>query len=202
MENGAVLPLFYLPNIEYFKNLSDYKENLLLEDKEHYPKQTFRNRTYISGANGKLSLTVPVQKPSNKYTVYRDIRISYDEDWQRIHWLSLEASYRSSSYFEFYEDIFKPFYTQKFEFLLDYNEQMLNALTKILKLKVSYNFVDEYHKEYTDRVDFRTSLSLKKETGYKNKPYFQVFDDRNETHNNISVIDLIFSVGPQASKYF
>jgi hypothetical protein len=202
MENGAVMPLFYLPNIEYFKNLLNYKENLFLEDKEHYPKQTFRNRTFIGGPNGKLSLTVPVKKRDNYHTPYRDIKISNDDDWQRIHWLSLETSYRSSSYFEFYEDTFRPFYHQKFIFLFDYNEQILNALIKILKLNLSYNFVDEYHKEYTNKDDFRNILNLKKLTGYANKPYFQVFEDRNGYQNNLSVLDLICSVGPQASNFF
>ena len=202
MENGAVLPLFYLPNIEYFKNLLTYKENLLIGDKEHYPKQTFRNRALISGPNGILALTVPVKKGSNNHTVYRDIKISNDDDWQRIHWLSLETSYRSSSYFEFYEDVFRPFYHRKFDFLLDYNEQILNAILKILKINVSYNFVNEYHKEYTYRDDLRNTLNLKKPTGYQNKPYYQVFEDRNQYHNNLSVIDLIFSVGPQATKHF
>jgi hypothetical protein len=202
MENGAVLPLFYLPNIEYFKNLLFYKENLLIEDKEHYPKQTFRNRTLISGPNGILALTVPVKKGSNNHTVYRDIKISNDDDWQRIHWLSLETSYRSSSYFEFYEDVFRPFYHQKYQFLFDYNEQILNAILKILKINVSYSYVSEYFKEYTDRADLRNTLNLKKSTDYQNKPYYQVFQERNQYHNNLSVIDLIFSVGPQSTKHF
>ena len=138
MELGAVLPLFYLPNVEFFKNLYQFKDlKLLLEKQEHYPKQTFRNRTSIAGPNGKLDLTVPVQKGSNAHMPFKDVKISYEDKWQRIHWLSLETSYRSSSYFEFYEDAFAPFYQKRYQFLFDYNLELLNVVLKLLKMQKS-----------------------------------------------------------------
>lgn len=203
MENGAVFPLFYLPNVEFIKNLQTFKgTETLIEHHEHYPKQTFRNRTMIAGPNGKLELSVPVKKSNVKRTPYKEILISYDESWQRIHWLSLCTSYRSSAYFEFYEDAFVSFYHQKFDFLFDYNQQLLEVILKSLKLKIDYSLTTEYHPIYDNKEDFRNSLDFRKPTGFQQKKYQQVFEDRNPYLNNISILDLLFNQGPQASKFF
>jgi hypothetical protein len=203
MEKGAVFPLFYLPNVEFFKNLQNYKEStILLEKHENYPKQTSRNRTVIAGPNGTLNLAVPVKKGSNNHTPYKDMKISNEDNWQRIHWLSLETSYRSSSYFEFYEDAFHPFYHKKFDFLYDYNLALLEVILKAIKLPISYDFTTEYEKGYVDMADLRQSLNWKNQSNYQSKPYFQVFEDKYGYQNNLSIVDLLFNQGPQASKFF
>lgn len=203
MEKGAVLPLFYLPNVEFFKNLQQFKDlTLLIEKQEHYPKQTFRNRTSIAGPNGKLDLTVPVQKGSNAKIPFKDVKISYEDQWQRIHWLSLETSYRSSSYFEFYEDDFAPFYQKKYEFLFDYNIALFEVILKLLKMPVTYNFTQTYESAPNNFIDLRSVFTPKKESVYQNKPYYQAFEDRNGKLNNMSIVDLLFNQGPQASKFF
>lgn len=204
MEKGAVFPLFYLPSIEFFKNLQHFKdESILIEQEEHFPKQTFRNRTRIAGPNGILDLTVPIKKNkgSKGHTPYKDIRIANDDNWQRIHWLSLETCYRSSAYFEFYEDEFAPFYQKKFDFLIDYNQQLLNVLLKLLKFPLDYNFTDEYEKTYLGLVDLRGEMHPKKPSAYQNKPYYQVFEDRIGYLPNLSMVDLLFNQGPQAMKF-
>lgn len=203
MEKGAVLPLFYLPNVEFFKNLYQYKDfGLFIEKQEHYPKQTFRNRTSIAGPNGQLDLTVPVQKGSNARTASKDVRISYEDKWQRIHWLSLETSYRSSAYFEFYEDAFAPFYHKKFEFLFDYNLELLQVVLKLLKMPVAFELTQTYEKEYANLTDLRSVVTPNKASSYQNKRYFQVFEDRNGYINNVSIVDLLFNQGPQAVRFF
>ncbi len=203
MEKGAVFPLFYLPSVEFFKNLQNHQENtVIVEKNENYPKQTNRNRTVIAGPNGKLSLTVPVQKGSNNHTPFKDIKISNEDDWQRIHWQSLETSYRSSSYFEFYEDVFHPFYHKKHDYLFDYNLEMLEVILKAIKLPLKYEFTVAYEKAYEGLVDLRQSLNWKTDSGYQNKPYYQVFENKNGYQNNLSIVDLLFNQGPQASKFF
>ena len=203
MEKGAVLPLFYLPNVEFFKNLYQYKDlSLFIEKQEHYPKQTFRNRTSIAGPNGQLDLTVPVQKGSNAHIAFKDIRISNEDKWQRIHWLSLETSYRSSAYFEFYEDAFAPFYHKKFEFLFDYNLELLQVILKLLKMPVAFELTETYKKDYENFIDLRLATAPNKSSIYQNKKYFQVFEDRNGYINNISIVDLLFNQGPQAVRFF
>ena len=203
MEKGAVFPLFYLPNVEFFKNLQSFKDQtILIEKHEHYPKQTFRNRTSIAGPNGILNLSVPIKKESEKYINFKDIRISNEDNWQRIHWLSLETSYRSSAYFEFYEDAFAPFYQKKYNFLFDYNLEIFEVVLKLIKMPVKYDFTVSYEKSYENLIDFRMINTPNKPSLYQNKKYYQVFEDKNGYINNISILDLLFNQGPQATKFF
>jgi hypothetical protein len=201
MNKGAILPLFYLPPTQYFSRLIQWKENILLESFEHFPKQTYRNRTVIQSPNGKLNLIVPVIKGSNVHTPIKDVKISYDFNWQRIHWMSLQTSYRSSSYFEFYEADFAVFYEKKWDFLFDYNEEMLRLLLKLLKLNFNYKYTLSYENDYTDLEDLRNSIHTKNNSTYPAKKYYQVFEDRNGFLPNLSIVDLLFSQGPQSFNY-
>ncbi len=200
MENSVIFPLFYLPPIEFYKQLIDNKDiNIILEKHEHFPKQTYRNRASIYGANGKLNLIVPVVKGAKVHTPVKDVKISYDEDWQRLHWLSMQTSYRSSAYFEFYEDDYAPFYEKKYTFLYDYNLELFEMLKKQLKLKVDYTFSELYEKVYG--LDFRENIHPKKESTYLPVQYYQVFEDKYNFMPNLSIVDLLFNQGPQALKY-
>jgi len=118
IDKGALLPMFYLPPVEYFIQLNTFKPGIVIEREEHYPKQTYRNRARIYSPDGVLTLTVPVTKGSKNHTIIKDVKISYDFNWQRLHWLSLQACYRSSAYFEFYEDELTPFYEKKFTYTI------------------------------------------------------------------------------------
>ena len=203
MEKGAVFPLFYLPNVEFFKNLQSFKDQTILVEKhEHYPKQTFRNRTSIAGPNGILNLSVPIKREREKYIEFKDIKISNEDKWQRIHWLSLETSYRSSAYFEFYEDDFAPFYQKKYNFLFDYNLELFEVVLKLIKMPVKYDFTLNYEKSCENLIDFRMVNTPNKPSDYQNKKYYQVFEDKNGYFNNISILDLLFNQGPQALKFF
>lgn len=202
MESGAIFPLLYLPPIEFFKELLNFKnETILIDKNEHFPKQTYRNRASIYGANGALSLTVPVLKGSKLHTSVKDVKISYDANWQRIHWMSLQASYRSSAYFEFYEDAFAPFYHQKFDFLFDYNLELLNTILKLLKQNLALNFTESYQAEYPQLKDFRSGIHPKITSNYQPKKYYQVFEDKYNFIPNLSIVDLLFNQGPQAIKH-
>lgn len=200
-ETGAILPMFYLPPVEYFTQLNRYKNDVLIEKEEHLIKQTYRNRAHIYSPDGMLALTVPVIKGSKMHTKVKDVKISYDFNWQRLHWMSLQNCYRRSAYFEFYEDNFAPFYHMRYEYLFDYNEQLLNLIIKSLKLKIDYQFTSDYVETYTDRVDFRLSISPKKNTQFNQKPYFQLFEERKGFLNNLSIVDLLFNQGPQSVNY-
>jgi len=201
MNIGAIFPLFYLPPIEFFSKLQSHKQQVLIEKNEHFPKQTFRNRASIHSPNGKLDLAVPVVRGSKTHTKVQDVKISYDFDWQRLHWLSMQTSYRSSAFFEFYEDAFAPFYEKKFDFLFDYNERLLEIILKALKLNVNIAYTEEYQAEYPELKDYRSVIHPKIEGNYETKPYYQVFEDRNGFIPNLSIVDLLFNKGPQSNQF-
>ncbi|WP_316803480.1 WbqC family protein [Pedobacter nototheniae] len=202
MQNTAILPLFYIPPVGYFSLMQKLSPDFLIEQYEHLPKQTYRNRASICSPNGKLDITVPVVKGSKTHTRVKDVKISYDFNWQRLHWLSLESCYRSSAYFEFYEDELARFYNEKFEFLFDYNFQLLEWLSKKLKLNTAFSFTEEYIANVGPNLDYRNIMNPKKtEEMVNNKPYYQVFEDRNQFMPNLSIVDLLFNQGPQARLY-
>ena len=201
MEKGAIIPLFYLPPIEYFSKLIEHKDNLLLENAENFQKQSFRNRASIHSPNGKLDLIVPLVKGSKVHTKVKDVNISYDFKWQRLHWMSLQTSYRSSAYFEFYEDELTVFYEKKWKFLFDYNEELMQVILGFLKLNIQYGYTDNFEKKYPDMNDYRNSIHPKRSAQIIVNSYFQVFEERNGFLPNLSIVDLLFNQGPQSSKY-
>lgn len=201
IDKGALLPMCYLPPVEYFTELNRHKADIWIEKEEHFPKQTYRNRARVYSPDGALDLVVPVVKGSKVHTKVTDVKISYDFNWQRLHWMSLQACYRRSAYFEYYEDDFAPFYEQKFEYLFDYNEQLFNLMLKSLKIKVQVNYTTDYKAEYPELDDFRYSINPKKESTFEQKPYFQVFEERKGFLKNLSIVDLLFSQGPHAVNY-
>lgn len=201
IEKGAVFPMFYLPPVEYFIKLKAYKPDILIEREEHFPKQTYRNRANVYTPDGVLALVVPVVKGSKTHTKVKDVKISYDFDWQRLHWLSLQACYRRSAYFEYYEDEFAVFYNKKYPFLFDYNEQLLQFILKSLKMPVTLTFTESYEEQYPSLADFRNTFNPKKESQFEQKLYFQVFEERKGFIKNLSIVDLLFNQGPQAINY-
>jgi len=201
IEKGAVLPMFYLPPVEYFVKLNTYRANILVEKEEHFPKQTYRNRANVYTPDGVLGLTVPVIKGSKNHTKVKDIKISYDFNWQRLHWLSLQACYRRSAYFEYYEDELAPFYEKKFDYLFDYNGQLLQFVLKAMKMKIDYGFTESYEASYEDLADFRESINPKQETDFNQNQYFQVFEERRGFLKNLSIVDLLFNQGPHSVNY-
>lgn len=201
IESGVVLPMCYLPPVEYFVELNKYKPNILIEREEHFPKQTYRNRANIYSPDGVLPLTVPVMKGSKNHTKIKDVKISYEFKWQRLHWMSLQACYRRSAYFEYYEDELVPFYEDKHQFLFDYNQQYLQLLLKLLKIKTTISYTETYEATYPALTDLREVISPKKPPVFVQKPYFQVFEENHGFIQNLSIVDLLFNQGPQALNY-
>jgi len=202
MHSSAIFPLFYLPPVSYFSVLNAYNFEFTIEKEEHFLKQTYRNRASIYSPNGALNLFIPVIKGSKFHTKIKDVRISYDFKWQRLHWLSMESCYRNSAYFEYYEDELQPFYQKRYDYLFDYNLELLQWIFKQLKKSPELNFTTEYNKDIPAEKDFRTRLHFKDSAGIiPVKPYFQVFEDRMGFLPNMSIVDLLFNQGPQSKHY-
>jgi hypothetical protein len=202
--NLALLPSTYLGPVQYFQKLKNYS-NCLIEHHEHFAKQTYRSRCDIYSPNGRLTLSIPIVH-RNKRQAMKDVKISYEYNWQLLHWRSLESSYRRSPFFEYFEDDFHPFYhDKKNEFLVDFNEEMQQMVLKLLKLKSNYSFTNEYHKHVENADDFRSIISPKElitaDTSYESKPYFQVFETRHGFIENLSIVDLLFNQGSRANDY-
>lgn len=192
---------YYLAPIAYYYQL--LQNGIIYQDiHEHFVKQTYRNRCYILSPNGVQSLSIPLITVKKQKAI-KDVKISYSENWQKIHWKSFEAAYRSSPYFEFYEDHFYPFYqNKKTTFLIDFNEQLEQKIIKLLGLRVTVNKTTEYADYKIVTNDYRTSFSPKKQTLFIFKNYIQVFGDRNEFAPNLSILDLLFNEGTSAINYF
>jgi len=135
------------------------------------------------------------------HTKAKDVKICYDFNWQRMHWMGLQNCYRRSAYFEFYEDSFAPFYHMRYDNLFDYNLEQLKLVIKLLKIKAEFKFTEDYEVSYSERIDLRLSLNPKKNTQIDQKPYFQLFEERHGFLNNLSIVDLLFNQGPQAINY-
>ena len=128
--------------------------------------------------------------------------IAYDENWRKIHWKSLESAYRSSPYFEFYEDEFYPFqHGDKYEKLTDFNAALNSKIIELLNLEVTITNATTYTEEVAPENDFRKSFSPKQDTDLKFNPYIQVFGDRNGFTPNLSIVDILFNEGPNSVNY-
>jgi len=202
MATHLLLNAFYLPPIAYFQTIQQHNLPILIEQYEHFQKQSYRTRAHIATANGIQDLILPIQHGNKKRLPLKDIKLSYEFDWQRLHWLSLQAAYRSSAYFEYYEDDFAHFYEKPTTYLLDFNIQQLELLLKAFKLKREITFTEEYFRAPQEQLNFRDRISPKLESLLLNpKPYYQVFEDRIGFKPDLSAVDLLFNQGPQSKNY-
>lgn len=179
--------------------------NVNIEIFETYPKQTFRNRCNIASSTGNLSLSVPVKRINGNHTITADILIDNSKPWQQIHWRSIVSAYNKSPYFLFYRDLFEPVYKTKQERLIDLNQSLLDIVLKLLKVNnLKINFNDNYVVA-TECLDFRNAISPKLKQIQKNQNYFprymQVFEDIHGFIPELSIIDLLFNLGPEALPY-
>jgi hypothetical protein len=191
----------YFPSISHFAALAQ-SENTVFEIEDNFQKQTNRNRTYIYSPNGIQLLNIPVKHSKESHQKTKDIQIETDSDWQKQHFKSLEAAYRSSPFFEFFEDDLRPIFEKKHNFLLDLNFETLEILSKCLRMKLEYTTTTEYFHEVepNEYKDFRALVNGKKDSS-SFESYTQVFDDKYGFINNLSVLDLLFNEGKYALDY-
>jgi hypothetical protein len=191
----------YFPSISHFAAIVQ-SENITFEVEDNFQKQTNRNRTYIYSPNGIQLLNIPVKHSKESHQKTKDIKIETDFDWQKQHFKSLEAGYRSSPFFEFFEDDIRPIFEKKHTFLLDLNFEIFAILSKCFRLKLDYTTTTEYFHEVdtTTITDFRSLVNGKKDLSLF-ESYTQVFDDKHGFINNLSVLDLLFNEGKYAMDY-
>lgn len=194
--DNFLLSTAYLAPVEYYVVLAN-SEQILLEQHEYYQKQSYRNRCRIATANGIMDLSIPVDSAGK--TPIRDIRISDHNNWQTLHWRSIETAYNSSPFFEYYADDFRPFFEKKWLFLWDFNLALFNKTLELLDIETKIELTEQYKPETSDNfLDLRAAIHPKKEISLLLKPYYQVFETKFGFMPNMSIIDLLFNMANEA----
>lgn len=204
--NKILLSTAWFPPLEYFVYI--LKAHLVVIDEyETYPKQTWRNRCTVLTGNGLLDLTIPVSKPQGNRTQTRHVRISDHIKWQKNHWACISSAYGNAPFFMYYSDLVGDFFLNPYpERLTEMNKSILHSLITEMNLPVKPEYSDHFVQNTGAFDDLRFAISPKSKDhkglpDLKFPPYYQVFSDRYAFQPNLSIIDLIFNLGPDAAEY-
>lgn len=197
MKSATLLSSLYLAPIEYYSKLFR-AERAIIEINDNYQKQSYRNRCNILGANGVMPLSIPVEKPKTVKCAMKNIRIAEHGNWRHLHWNAIISAYNSTPFFEYYEDDFRPFYEKKHSFLHDFNEELRQLICRLIGIETHVTFTETYINDTTSAVDFRETIHPKRESNFTTQEYYQVFSEKHEFCNNLSIIDLLFNMGNES----
>jgi hypothetical protein len=197
--NNIILHPSYFPSISQFVAIAK-AEKVTFEMDDNFQKQTNRNRMHIYSPNGIQLLNIPIKHTKEAHQKTKDVKIETAFDWQKQHFKSLEAAYRTSPFFEYFEDDLAPIFQKKHTFLMDLNFETMEFASKCLKLDFPYDETSEYFHEVTDKTDFRNLINGKKDNNSFDS-YTQVFGEKHGFINNLSILDLLFNEGRYALDY-
>lgn len=201
----VLLSIAFFGPIYYFWSIAN-AEKVYIEKHENYSKQTWRNRCRILAANGPVNLVVPIEKGRSSGLKITDVHMAWQTDWQRQHWQSIVSAYKSSPFFDYYADELYPFFHQKYTFLFDYNIAITRTLLDLLRIEKELNYTPDFEVIEEPHLNFREKISPKVEIesfdpDYSPEAYTQVFEDKFSFIPNLSILDLLFCVGPQSISY-
>jgi len=192
---------YFPPILQYAWMLQS--PDVTIEQFETFPKQTFRNRCSILTANGVQSLTVPVIKPNGAKSLTRDIKVAYETPWQKLHLRALKTAYNSSPFLLYYQNELEAFYQSKPKYLLDLNDDVVRLINELMEWELitmrNESFV--FPSESLNEEDKRYSLSPKDSKHLGLPHYIQVFSEQFPFKENLSILDLILNLGPEAEAY-
>lgn len=208
MPSKILLELQYLAPVQYYTKFLLYPE-VCIEQMENYTKGSFRNRTQVITANGLLCLSIPLVKGKHQQKDIRAVQIDYSQDWQQVHWRSIRTAYGRAPYFDYYAESLIQFYEKKYDLLFDFCIDLQNFILNALKLEPALQFTDAFHAEYGEEfLDFRNKIKPKNyvnaaewDEHFQSTYYPQVFEDRHGFVSNLSILDLLFCTGPEAIIY-
>lgn len=190
----------YFPSVSHFVAMVN-ADKIVFEVEDNFQKQTNRNRMYIYSPNGIQLLNIPLKhSPIGNHQKFKDTKIESAFDWQKQHFKSLEAAYRTSPFFEYFEDDIRPVFEKKHAFMMDLNFQIMEIVTDCLGMDFSYDKTEEYFHEVSGMEDYRFLTNGKKDTSVF-EPYTQVFEEKHGYINNLSILDLLFNEGRYAMEY-
>lgn len=197
--NNILIHPTYFPSISHYVAMLQ-ADSVTFEMEDNFQKQTNRNRMYIYSPNGVQLLNIPVKHAIEKHQKYKDVRIENDFGWQKNHFKSLEAAYRTSPFFEYFEDDFRPLFEKKHKFLMDLNLEVFQLVNDSLGINIQPQKTTEFFHEVPDYNDFRHLVNGKKDTTQLEE-YTQVFNEKHGFINNLSILDLLFNEGRYAVDY-
>ena len=208
----ALLQTTYFGPVQWYQKLKRY-DHCVIEQYDSYQKQTYRNRCVIATANGLQALTVPVDHSplTIDHVQCKDLRISDHNQWRRVHWNALQSAYSESPFFEYYADDIRPFFEQKYEFLIDFNEAIRQKMCELLDIDTSVSYSSGFmvhgsgfRVQGSGFKDFREVIHAKHpqdDPEFQPRSYWQVFQHRYGFQPNLSILDLLFCMGPEAVFY-
>ena len=207
----ALLQTTYFGPIQLYQKLYRY-DHCLIEQYDSYQKQTYRNRCLIATANGVQALTVPVESDKREVIsdkcLVKDIRISDHNQWRRVHWNALQSAYNESPFFDYYADDLHPFFERKYNFLVDFNEAIRQKICELIDIQPQVEYTSLYTLAITPQtsalVDYRDVIHAKHpqpDDTFEAKRYWQVFQHKYGFLPNLSILDLLFCMGPESVFY-
>lgn len=194
---GLFTSLYFAP-IAYYKALLSCDE-VLIEQYNHYERKTYQNRCEILSANGVIALSVPVEKSSTAKTPFNEVRIAYHTDWQKQHLRAIMSAYQNSPFYDYYIDDIRPLYEKKFPLLLDFNKALHQAILEAIEEESICSLTEVFY-EGDDIADRRFDFHPKKRVSTLT-PYIQVFSDKIDFVSDLSILDLLFNLGPETELY-
>ncbi len=202
---GALLSSTYFGPIQWYQKL--HRMPCIIEQHDHFVKQTYRNRCVIATANGTQTLTVPIERYDGTKCTMRDIRISDHGNWRHLHWNALVSAYGETPFFEFYADDLRPFFEKRHTFLFDLNLDIMHTMCQLLDVRPQVTLSEQYivlPSEDDAVVDFREAIRPKHplpDANFNPTPYYQVRAQRHGFLPNLSILDLLFNEGPEGIFY-
>ncbi len=201
----ALLQTTYFGPIQWYQKLCSF-DRCLIEQHDSYQKQTYRNRCIIATANGLQALTVPVESDKREVIsdkcLVRDVRISDHNQWRRVHWNALQSAYSESPFFDYYADDIRPFFEKRYTFLVDFNEEIRQTICQLIDIHPEVEYSKEYVQEHPN--DYRSVINAKHpqpDPDFQSKDYWQVFSRKYGFQPNLSILDLLFCMGPESIFY-
>ena len=191
----------YFPSITTFANIVQH--DVIWEAEDNYQKQTYRNRCYISTDQGRHMLSIPIQHVGGEQgrQKYKDVLLDNSYPWQRQHWRTLQTAYRTSPFFEFYEDDIAPLFNKKYTHLLDFNLKTIETVGDALQLNISNQRTDIFELNPKEVIDARELVNAKRSIHAETESYNQVFGERHGFISNLSILDLLFNEGTNVTSY-
>ncbi|XZF13892.1 WbqC family protein [Chitinophagaceae bacterium MMS25-I14] len=188
------------PNLLWWTAVAE-AGSVLFDEAAHFEKMSYRNRYYVAGANGLITLSIPLVHGRNQRVAMNEVRICNKDRWQTQHWRTIMSAYNRSPFFQHYEPALKPLFEQEFDLLQDFNMATMHWLKTQLRQTFDETFTNDFRKDYPDAMsDLRKNMKpgLEQSSSHRFPEYYQVFSDRTGFLPNLSMLDLLFAEGPHA----